>query len=94
VHTLGDYIYFDEFEDKTKWGPSIEMTAYFKFVNNSELSSQHFVGLKGPTNHFAESINNSNGRNYGMDFMLDDGRGTRAAKEVVHGVYNAESNLS
>jgi hypothetical protein len=53
VHTPGDYIYFDEFEDKTKWGPSIEMTAYFKFVNNSELSSQHFVGLKGPTNHFA-----------------------------------------
>jgi hypothetical protein len=25
-----------------------------------------------------------------MDFMLDDGRGTRTAKEVVHGVYNAE----
>jgi sugar lactone lactonase YvrE len=90
AHSGRLYIYFDEFENKTKWGPSIEMTTYFKFVNKSELSSQHFVGLKGPTNHFADSINNSNGRNYGMDFMLDDGRGIRAAKEVVHGVYNAE----
>ena len=84
------YIYFDEFENKTKWGPNIEMTTYFKFVSSNALSSQHFVGLKGPTNHFVDSINNSNGRNYGMDFILDDGRGVRAAKEVVHGVYEAE----
>jgi hypothetical protein len=87
AHSGRLYIYFDEFENKTKWGPNIEMTTYFKFVNGISLTSQHFVGLKGPTNHFADSINNSNGRNYGMDFILDDGRGVRAAKEVVHGVY-------
>jgi DNA-binding beta-propeller fold protein YncE len=90
AHSGRLYIYFDEFENKTKWGPNIEMTTYFKFVSGNTLSSQHFVGLKGPTNHFADSINNSNGRNYGMDFILDDGRGIRAAKEVVHGVYEAE----
>ncbi|HEY6405128.1 MAG TPA: hypothetical protein VIX38_03525 [Nitrososphaeraceae archaeon] len=68
------------------WSPSVEVSFDIK-VDSIQSSDKRFINLGGPTNHFTEVLDNSNGRNYSVVGRYDRA-GVGFKKETLHGVYD------
>ena len=68
------------------WSPSVEVSFDIN-VDSIQPSDKRFINLGGPTNHFADVLANSNGRNYSVVGRYDRG-GVGFKKETLHGVYD------
>jgi hypothetical protein len=73
------------------WKPNIEVSIDIK-IDKLLAEDKQFINVGGPTNHFADVNDNSNGRNYSVVFRLDR-NGLGFKKETIHGVYD-ENHLT
>jgi hypothetical protein len=68
------------------WSGNIEVSYEVK-VDEVLSSDKRFINIGGPTNHFVDVENNSNGRNYTVVARFDRS-GVGFKKETIHGAYD------